>query len=88
MAKNIDLTVEEKCVLRDILDTIVGDDDMRRGFRRYCNTNVPQMRKIMGKLNAQVLEASAPKDFVVSPVGEKKMAEKFAKLQQLIYSKP
>ena len=58
MAKNIELTIDEKCLIKDILNTIMADDDLRKGFRSYCNTSVPQMRKIAGKLTDQVREAA------------------------------
>lgn len=47
------LTDGDKFDILQILELIVNDDDLRRGFRNYCSITVPTMRKIMKKLEFQ-----------------------------------
>ena len=67
--KNTNLTVDEKLALVDVLETIDADDDLRRGFRNYCNIKVPELRKIVKKLRVQAREGlDAGESKIIIPV--------------------
>lgn len=53
--KNIDLTLDDKIILRDILDLILSDDDLRRGFRVCSAVTCREMGKLSRKLNKQIV---------------------------------
>jgi len=57
------LTVEDKIFLRNVLDLILNDEDLRRGFRQ-CGTSVREMNRVHGRLeneiDAAIQESSTP----------------------------
>jgi hypothetical protein len=65
MAKNTttknELTGNEKATLKSILEVIMEDSDLRKGFRAFCQVSVPEMRKMRNKLDAQLLTVAEPK---------------------------
>jgi len=56
------LTVEDKIILRSIMDTILGDDDLRNGFK--YTASVREMNRVHGRLLKEIQsaleEASTP----------------------------
>jgi hypothetical protein len=41
--------------MRDILDVILGDDDLRRGFRQSCGVKVPVLKRLHRRLDQVVV---------------------------------
>lgn len=50
--KNKTLTVEDKIALRSVLDIILGDDDLRRGFRP--SVSMRELNRIHGRLENEI----------------------------------
>jgi len=48
------LTLGDKVLLRDILRTILGDDDLRRGFRGACVATTAEMNRVFKKLEQDI----------------------------------
>lgn len=44
------LTLGDRAILRDILRTILGDDDLRRGFRGSCVVTTRELARVHKKL--------------------------------------
>jgi hypothetical protein len=55
MTKIKPLTNDEMCILRDILDTILEDGDLRRGIKNVVGTTSGQLKSISIKLSDLVL---------------------------------
>jgi hypothetical protein len=55
-----ELTVDDKLAIANVLDTILGDDDLRHGFRVCSEVNVPTMKRIVKKLRGQVSAELVP----------------------------
>jgi hypothetical protein len=53
--KNKELTRDEMCILRDVLDTILDERDTRKVFNQIHGTTTRQLDKISNKLDALVM---------------------------------
>jgi len=62
--KNKELTRNEMCILRDILDTILDDRQVRRAFNQIHGTSTRELTKLANKLGGL---ASAPVVVVPPP---------------------
>ena len=45
------LTLSDRVILRDILRTILMDDDLRRGFRGSCVVTTRELERVHGRLD-------------------------------------
>lgn len=48
------LTLGERVIMRDILNTILGDDDLMRGFRNACVVSRGELNRLHQKLTVEI----------------------------------
>lgn len=48
------LTIEDKIIMRDVLKTIINDDDLRKGFRQACVLTTRELIQLHMKLSREV----------------------------------